>query len=118
MVGRQLLALLLPLLFGPCSAWGPSSWSGSSCFNDPVFNETAGGAPLRLVDDPRMQEAVAALLSSADGGSGGKVLLPGGETFYGEPRGSLVLEVNEWDTHFLTTMAAAILLRERLGLED
>ena len=115
MVGRQLLALLLPLLFGPCSAWGPSSWSGSSCFNDPVFNETAGGAPLRLVDDPRMQEAVAALLSSADGGSGGKVLLPGGETFYGEPRGSLVLEVNEWDTHFLTTMAAAILLRERLG---
>ena len=70
-MGRRchLLQALL-LVASSVSSWAPSSWDGG-CFPDPVYNASAGEAPLHIVSDARMHEHVAALLSSAANGGNG-----------------------------------------------
>jgi hypothetical protein len=93
----MLLGLLLPTVL---RAWAPD-WLPHACFTNPVFNASAGDAPLHHVNDPRHANASLALSE--------------GVYVYGDPSDAIVLEVSGWDSHFLTTMAAAILLREKVG---
>ena len=60
-----------------------------------------------------MTPTVVAAMRGANGSSG----TDDGTFFHdgGGPEGAFVLVANEWDSHLLTTMLAAILLREKVG---
>ena len=91
-------------------AWAPTNWADAwRCLPDPVFDAAAGEAPRFRMRDPRFSDAVIAALEA------GSAQLPEGAAFHGRvARDTLVLEANNWDTSFLTTWVAAILLQERV----
>ena len=88
--GNRSSMLVLAMLIS-AGAWEPDNWSNFRCFDDPIFDATKGEAPLFGVRDPRT------------------------ENMPDVAQNALILEVNRWDTHFLSSWVAAILLKEKVG---
>ena len=108
---RTAAAIISSTLFAAAFAadqWTPTNWAtGTRCFDDAI------ASPLYTVQDPRMTPTVVAAMRGANSSSG----TDDGAFFHdgGGPEGAFVLVANEWDSHLLTTMLAAILLREKVG---
>ena len=99
------------------------------CFDDPVFDERKGETARYHVQDPRITADVEAFLKDAsnDGAffghsvpldTPGRVVAGRANTGWvrqGSAYDALILETQGWDTHFLETWIATILLKERIG---
>ena len=113
-----------------CS-WFPLNFNDFQCFDQRIFDETKGQKARYNVSDPRITAAVEELLRESGDFWGHSVPRTAanlqnrlvndsappktGWKGLGSASDALIIEVNNWDTHILSSWVATILLKEKVG---